>query len=205
MKVYYCQPDHMPQGKLVKSSEFFDKTYPFQRCPAWSHKENRIFVGLSPIDLNFDKSTLTDLIDFRKVDDLGPKPVYQLKFPMFFFWTYDPDVWVHQYDHPLTALNNNFVTIGAWWNLSRWVRNTNTAVVPVDTESLITIKEGDPLFRVSFYSKDLGDDIILEEVKEDDIPEDILDKRDEQFDIIKNNPEDLPKKIFKCPFARIIY
>ena len=206
MKIYYCQPDDYYHADLINYAKTFDKSYPFQKCPAWSHKQSRTFVGLSPIDFELDKFNIdNDLVEFVDSDDAGPKPVYQLKFPMFFFWTYDPDVWIEQNDHPITSVNNNFIAVGGWWNLSRWVRNTNTAIVPVDVESPVIIKENDPLFRISFYSKDLGDDIILEEVMEKDIPEDIMVRREEQFNIIEDNPEDLPKKIFKCPFARIIY
>ena len=66
----------------------------------------------------------------------------------------------------------------------------------------IVIKKDDPLFRITFRSKDIGEDVILYERNEEDIPEDIMDMREEQFDIIDNTPGDLPKRIFKCPFAK---
>ena len=45
----------------------------------------------------------------------------------------------------------------------------------------------DPLFRITFHSKDMGEDVILYERNEEDIPEDIINMREEQFDIIDNN------------------
>tara|TARA_B100001250_G_C19709050_1_gene748321 strand:- start:231 stop:866 length:636 start_codon:yes stop_codon:yes gene_type:complete len=211
MKIYYAQPnDRIADAKIVRNSELFDKTYSFQECPAWRHKQNRTFVCPSPIDFEIDPSTwppdgLDEYIEFDETDALGPKPIIQLRFPMFFFWTYDIDIWIEQYDHPITALNNNFISIGGWWNLSRWVRNTSNAILPVNMDCPIVIKKGDPLFRLTFHSKDMDEGIILHEESEDNIPQSILDRREEELDIIDNDPEVLSKKIFKCPYTRNIY
>ena len=206
MEIYYCQPQDGFRGKLIRSIDSFDKTYPFQECPAWSHKQKRTFIATSPIDFELNLYDLLnhddEYVEVNEDDLSGPKPVIQLRFPMFFFWTYDKDIWIEQYDHPITSLTNNFIAVGAWWNLSRWVRNTNTAIVPVDMDYPIVIKKDDPLFRITFRSKDIGEDVILYERNEEDIPEDIMDMREEQFDIIDNTPGDLPKRIFKCPFAK---
>tara|TARA_B100000029_G_scaffold178164_1_gene175542 strand:+ start:1328 stop:1945 length:618 start_codon:yes stop_codon:yes gene_type:complete len=204
MKVYFCHPENEP-AELVEQSQF---------------KEQRTVAGLSPINFELDWNTnycsvnnkiinpgvkLIDYddqyIDVREQDILGPKPVIQLKFPMFTFWTYDPDIWIYQYDYPMTALDNNFVAVGAWWNLSNWVRNTNTGIVPVDINNPITIRKDDPLFRISFYHKDMKGDIILEQKDENEIPQDMKDRRESQFKIIDDAPTSLPEKLF-CPYDK---
>ena len=40
-------------SKLVKTSDIIDKGYVYQQCPAFTHKNERTFVGYSPIDLAF--------------------------------------------------------------------------------------------------------------------------------------------------------
>tara|TARA_B100001094_G_scaffold22420_1_gene18951 strand:+ start:2851 stop:3423 length:573 start_codon:yes stop_codon:yes gene_type:complete len=184
MKIYFCYPESEPDA-LIEQTEF---------------REQRTVAGLSPIDFELECTDLLNVVDHRisvtPLDVAGPKPSIQLKFPMVTFWTYDPDIWIYQYDHPMTSLNNNFVTIGAWWNLSKWVRNINTAVVPVDVNYPISIKKGDPLYRVSFYHKDMKGDIILEQMSEDQIPQDMRKRREEQDTIIENKPSELPNKLF---------
>jgi hypothetical protein len=61
----------------------------------------------------------------------------------------------------MTALNNNFIAISGWFNLSNWSRASSTAITLVDEKRCVIIEKGDPLFRVSFYPPNLDDSIIL--------------------------------------------
>ena len=73
------------------------------------------------------------------------------------------NVWFEFNDHPMTALNNNFVAVGGWFNLSNWSRGLSLAITLVDERKPVIIRKGDPLFRVSFYPPDLNDGIVLKQ------------------------------------------
>ena len=113
-------------SKLVKTSDIIDKGYVYQQCPAFTHKNERTFVGYSPIDLAFSIERTSNgpllsiqdesMIKFITIDDEhinSPQPVFQLKVPKFLFWTHDDDIWIEQNDHPMTSLNNNMVGVPA--------------------------------------------------------------------------------------------
>ena len=40
-------------SKLIKQSDLVENEYVYQKCPAFTHKNERVFVGTSPIDLDF--------------------------------------------------------------------------------------------------------------------------------------------------------
>ena len=37
---------------LIRESEFMDQEYVYSKCPVHIHKQNRVFIGLSPIDFS---------------------------------------------------------------------------------------------------------------------------------------------------------
>lgn len=161
-----------PKTKLVRQSELVDEFYVQTECPVFNHKSNRVFVGHSPRDFSLkvdrteDHNYLTclepDLLEFDDEHLNSPKPVVQIKFPKFLFWTYDDDIWFEFFDHPMTSYSNNFIAIGGWFNLSNWARSNSLAVTIVDETKPVIIKKGDPLFRVSFHPPNLDEGVILE-------------------------------------------
>ena len=71
-------------------------------CPVHTHKQNRVFIGLSPIDFSLRVIRQTGNVNRIICDDTNlitwddehvnsPKPVIQLKFPKFN--TNEDDVW----------------------------------------------------------------------------------------------------------------
>ena len=203
--------------KLIRTSDIIDKGYVYQQCPAFTHKNERTFVGYSPIDLAFSIERTSNgpllsiqdesMIKFITIDDEhinSPKPVFQLKVPMFLFWTHDDDIWIEQNDHPMTSLNNNIVGVPAWFNLSNWSRTLSVAFTLVNERKPVIIRKGDPLFRISFYSNNLDDDIILkqEEYSEEykqSVETDLYARRDVKG--YKHKLFDQTNKVGKCPFS----
>ena len=102
----------------------------------------------------------------------------------------------------LTALNNNFIAISGWFNLSNWSRTSSTAITLVDEKRCVIIKKGDPLFRVSFYPPNLDDSIILKKETNTEIVHQWVDAHS------KKSEEDWRHRLFsktktesKCPFS----
>ena len=175
--IHYINVNHHHfDDSLVRQSDLDDDRFVYSRCPVYNHKSNRVFVGTSPIDfkLKIDRTPNKNIIrcsDSRLVegDDQhvnSPRPVVQLQFPRFLFWTHDNDVWLELNDHPLTSLRNNFIAVGGWFNLSNWSRNSILAITLVDERKPVIIKKGDPLFRVSFHPPNLNDGIVLLQEKD---------------------------------------
>ena len=204
-------------SKLVRTSDIIEKGYVYQQCPAFTHKNERTFVGYSPIELVFSIERTSNgpllsikdnsMIQFIDIDDRHinyPMPVFQLYIPKFLFWTHDDDVWIEQNDHPMTSLNNNIVGVPAWFNLSNWSRTLSVAFTLVNERKPVIIRKGDPLFRISFYSNNLDDDIILkqEEYSEEykqSVETDLYARRDVKG--YKHKLFDQTNKVGKCPFS----
>ena len=204
-------------SKLVRTSDIIEKGYVYQQCPAFTHKNERTFVGYSPIELVFSIERTSNgpllsikdnsMIQFIDIDDRhinSPMPVFQLYIPKFLFWTHDDDVWIEQNDHPMTSLNNNIVGVPAWFNLSNWSRTISVAFTIVNERKPVIIRKGDPLFRISFYSNNLDDDIILkqEEYSEEykqSVETDLYARRDVKG--YKHKLFDQTNKVGKCPFS----
>ena len=204
-------------SKLVRTSDIIEKGYVYQQCPAFTHKNERTFVGYSPIELVFSIERTSNgpllsikdnsMIQFIDIDDQhinSPKPVFQLYIPKFLFWTHDDDVWIEQNDHPMTSLNNNIVGVPAWFNFSNWSRTLSVAFTLVNERKHVIIRKGDPLFRISFYSNNLDDDIILkqEEYSEEykqSVETDLYARRDVKG--YKHKLFDQTNKVGKCPFS----
>jgi hypothetical protein len=178
--IHYINVNHHHfDDSLVRQSDLDDDRFVYSQCPVYNHKSNRVFVGTSPIDfkLEIDRTPNESLIkcsdhtalfldEFTEEHVNSPRPVVQLQFPRFLFWTHDNDVWLELNDHPLTSLRNNFIAIGGWFNLSNWSRNSILAITLVDERKPVIIKKGDPLFRVSFHPPNLNDGIVLLQEKD---------------------------------------
>ena len=157
------------EDTLTPQSDLIDLEYAQTKCPVHNHKQSRTFVATSPIDfsLSIDRSnnkiscSRPELLEYDNDHINSPKPVFQLVFPKFLFYTEDDNVWFEFNDHPMTALNNNFIAISGWFNLSNWSRASSTAITLVDEKRCVIIEKGDPLFRVSFYPPNLDDSIVL--------------------------------------------
>jgi len=157
------------EDTLTPQSDLIDLEYAQTKCPVHNHKQSRTFVATSPIDfsLSVDRSnnkiscSRPELLEYDDEHINSPKPVMQLVFPKFLFYTEEDNIWFEFNDHPMTALKNNFIAISGWFNLSNWSRASSTAITLVDEKRCVIIEKGDPLFRVSFYPPNLDDSIVL--------------------------------------------
>ena len=198
------------EDTLIPQSDIIDSGYVQNKCPVYNHKQSRTFVATSPIDftLSIDRSnnkiscSRPELLEYDNDHIQSPKPVIQLVFPKFLFYTEDDNVWFEFNDHPMTALNNNFIAISGWFNLSNWSRTSSTAITLVDEKRCVIIKKGDPLFRVSFYPPNLDDSIILKKETNTEVIHQWVDAHS------KKSEEDWRPRLFsktktesKCPFS----
>ena len=157
------------EDTLIPQSDLIDLEYAQTKCPVHNHKQSRTFVATSPIDfsLSIDRNnnkiscSRPELLEYDDEHINSPKPVMQLVFPKFLFYTEEDNIWFEFNDHPMTALKNNFIAISGWFNLSNWSRASSTAITLVDEKRCVIIEKGDPLFRVSFYPPNLDDSIVL--------------------------------------------
>jgi len=173
-KVYYFGVD-TPSDCLVK--ERLDDRYVHSKCPVVHHKNNRVFVAHSPVNFeakvdrnsegNFVTTNREDLLQFDENYFTAPKPVLQLKSPMFMFYTEEDNVWFEFDAHPMTSLSNNFIAVGGWFNLSNWSRASSLAMTVVDETKPVIIKKGDPVCKIRFYPTDnLDDGVVLREQRD---------------------------------------
>ena len=198
------------EDTLIPQSDLIDSGYVQTKCPVHNHKQSRTFVVTSPIDfsLSIDRSnnkiscSRPELLEYDDDHINSPKPVFQLVFPKFLFYTEDDNIWFEFNDHPMTALNNNFIAISGWFNLSNWSRTSSTAITLVDEKRCVIIKKGDPLFRVSFYPPNLDDSIILKKETNTEVIHQWVDAHS------KKSEEDWRPRLFsktktesKCPFS----
>ena len=198
------------EDTLIPQSDLIDSGYVQKKCPVYNHKQSRTFVATSPIDfsLSIDRSnnkiscSRPELLEYDDDHINSPKPVFQLVFPKFLFYTEDDNIWFEFNDHPMTALNNNFIAISGWFNLSNWSRTSSTTITLVDEKRCVIIKKGDPLFRVSFYPPNLDDSIILKKETNTEVIHQWVDAHS------KKSEEDWRPRLFsktktesKCPFS----
>ena len=198
------------EDTLIPQSNLIDSGYAQTKCPVHNHKQSRTFVVTSPIDfsLSIDRSnnkiscSRPELLEYDDEHINSPKPVFQLVFPKFLFYTEDDNIWFEFNDHPMTALKNNFIAISGWFNLSNWSRASSTAITLVDEKRCVIIEKGDPLFRVSFYPPNLDDSIILKKETNTEIVHQWVDAHS------KKSEEDWRPRLFsktktesKCPFS----
>ena len=198
------------EDTLIPQSDLIDSGYAQTKCPVHNHKQSSTFVVTSPIDfsLSIDRSnnkiscSRPELLEYDDEHINSPKPVFQLVFPKFLFYTEDDNIWFEFNDHPMTALKNNFIAISGWFNLSNWSRASSTAITLVDEKRCVIIDKGDPLFRVSFYPPNLDDSIILKKETNTEIVHQWVDAHS------KKSEEDWRPRLFsktktesKCPFS----
>ena len=198
------------EDTLIPQSDLIDSRYVQNKCPVYNHKQSRTFVATSPIDfsLSIDRSnnkiscSRPELLEYDDEHIKSPKPVVQLVFPKFLFYTENDNIWFEFNDHPMTALNNNFIAISGWFNLSNWSRTSSTAITLVDEKRCVIIEKGDPLFRVSFYPPNLDDSIILKKETNTEVVHQWVDAHS------KKSEEDWRPRLFsktktesKCPFS----
>ena len=198
------------EDTLIPQSDLIDSGYVQNKCPVYNHKQSRTFVATSPIDfsLSIDRSnnkiscSRPELLEYEDDHINSPKPVFQLVFPKFLFYTENDNIWFEFNDHPMTALNNNFIAISGWFNLSNWSRVSSTAITLVDEKRCVIIEKGDPLFRVSFYPPNLDDSIILKKETNTEVIHQWVDAHS------KKSEEDWRPRLFsktktesKCPFS----
>ena len=198
------------EDTLTPQSDLIDLEYAQTKCPVHNHKQSRTFVATSPIDfsLSVDRSnnkiscSRPELLEYDDEHINSPKPVFQLVFPKFLFYTEDDNVWFEFNDHPMTALKNNFIAISGWFNLSNWSRASSTAITLVDEKRCVIIEKGDPLFRVSFYPPNLDDSIVLKKETNTEVVNQWVEAHS------KVTEEDWRPRLFsktktesKCPFS----
>ena len=198
------------EDTLTPQSDLIDLEYAQTKCPVHNHKQSRTFVATSPIDfsLSIDRSnnkiscSRPELLEYDDEHINSPKPVFQLVFPKFLFYTEDDNVWFEFNDHPMTALKNNFIAISGWFNLSNWSRASSTAITLVDEKRCVIIEKGDPLFRVSFYPPNLDDSIVLKKETNTEVVNQWVDAHS------KITEQDWRPRLFsktktesKCPFS----
>ena len=218
--IHYANVQHKRfDDSLVRQSDLDDDRFVYSQCPVYNHKSNRVFIGTSPIDFkhkidrtptqNIIRCSDATLIEGDDEHVNSPRPVVQLKFPRFLFWTHDDDVWFEFNDHPMTSLRNNFIAVGGWFNLSNWSRNLSLAITLVDERKPVIIKKGDPLFRVSFYPSDLNKGINLSQEKDPTKIDYAWDEYDKNMKRQYQNNKPWKPKLFsqtgesKCPFSFI--
>ena len=198
------------EDTLIPQSDLIDLGYVQNKCPVYNHKQSRTFVATSPIDfsLSIDRSnnkiscSRPELLEYDDDHINSPKPVFQLVFPKFLFYTEEDNIWFEFNDHPMTALKNNFIAIGGWFNLSNWSRASSTAITLVNEKKSVIIEKGDPLFRVSFYPPNLDDSIILKKETNTEVVNQWVEAHE------KKTEEDWRPRLFsktktesKCPFS----
>jgi hypothetical protein len=202
------------ESKLIKKEKFKPS---YSECPVWKHRNNRTFIVTSPIDVEFilHKNTMDlwingecvlDPWEYAMIQDNDlflENPTLQFNFPNYFFWTEDRNIWFEYIDHPLTSLNNNFIAMGGWFNISNYSRATSLAARIVDKTKPLKIKKGDPLARIRFFSNDFNDGIRLKKVTDPKIINKKLQEFADNQQIIRGNP--IRNKILfgmfsECPF-----
>ena len=213
IKVHYTplKPAEIDGYDITKEIE--TEYHSYQKCPVWKHKTNRTFVVHSPIDFSIsvkNEQLVYDMPEFFPViisdaTELESKhPIIQLKFPLYYFWTDADNLWFEMLDHPMTSLNNNMYIIGGWWNLAGYPRSISVAIKIVNNNNPVIIQQGDPLYRIRFYSDNLNEGFKL--IKNDDIPINVKQQR------VANDPkiigsEGMNKRLFnkrECPFKKYL-
>ena len=177
---------NIQNNSLVRESDLFKKSFvepSFKKCPVWNHRNNRTFLVTSPVDVEFsikenylilkiDGKIIENAWDYGDIipEDMSLKnPVVQLKFPNYFFWTEEKNIWFEYIDHPMTSLRNNCIAIGGWFNISNYSRGTSFAFEMVDRDVPVIIKKNDPIARIRFYSSDMNNGIKLKQVERNSI------------------------------------
>ena len=211
---------------LINEYSISPKDAIYSQCPAWKHRTTRLFTVKSPVDIDCIVDRENEYINsagltqeqfdqwfsptFADSNWCSPeKTTIQLTIPRFIFWTESKNIWIEQRPHPLTTLNNNFITVGGWFNVSSWCRPTSFAFDIVNPDLPMIIKRGDPVSQFAFYSPNLDDGYILQRAEP---PEDVIKRVTRTSGTVntfnRNIPRDILNKIFrkeesKCPFHHL--
>jgi len=200
---------------LTPITELVDSEYIYTKCPIWSHKASRTYVLRSPINFEFKITnnghesieTPNGLNIFYEPGWDNKKPVIQLAMPIVFLWSDVKNLWVNIQPSPYTSLNNNFVCVGGWWNLSNWQRPISFAMQIPDPSKSIKVKRGDPLYYINFHTNDQNESFKL--IRKDEIPEKQLQRARKITQIKEILPGISHKFIFKkekeskCPLKSL--
>ena len=146
-------------------------------------------------DAEDDKTFGDDNFIIHIPDVMTDNPVIQLPFTNTYFWT-SPKleyVWFEFLDHPMTSLKNNFIPVGGWFNLANYPRNTSLGIKVIDVDKPVSVKKGDPLYRVRFYSDDLDEMPVLVKKEPHEFPDNLMY---ENVMKLRGNPELLPSILF---------
>ena len=202
--VYYSPIEFYEENEISLDNRKNHTGYSYSECPVWGHMNDRTFIGYSPVDffLKLNSDSIEYKIDSQKTKKIYPfdidgeeffdetisfmvndieqeLPVFQLSFVGSYFWTdFQNDyLWFEFLDHPLTALNNNFITVSGWFNIANHPRSTSLAVKMQNPMDQILIKKGDPLYRVRFYTNNMNDKPILTKKQTSSLELDAMDIR----------------------------
>jgi len=161
--------DVIIEPEKIFSNESSESIY--RSCPAWAHKAKRTFVIKSPVDVTFNVNkygVITEPKEFEKFLELtkgwnsdSNVTLQWGELLLWLFWSDEKDVWIHSQPN-LSTIKNNFYTVEAWFNISSWNRPISFAFNVIDRTKPVVIKRGDPLYSVSFYTKNLDRPIVLE-------------------------------------------
>jgi len=222
-EIYYSPSYYSDNINLELENIEEHRDYLYFRCPVWNHLFHRTFVLKSPVDFelkfldenvlqytvdNFDSQIInfadekwdrntyqTQNLTAYIPDILKKRPIIQVSFADFYIWT-PPElnyVWFEFSDHPLTSVNNNFVSLSGWFNVANHPRNTSLGIKFIDKTKPVTIKKGDPLHRVRFYTEDLNQIPVLIKKDLSEFP----DMMGETVSMIRKNPEFLKSLLFE--------
>lgn len=191
---------------IIKTEDRKDHCgYSYSECPVWGHMFDRTFIGHSPIDFRLkvnddhieyivnDENPVkifSDDIDesgeygdnflYFDVSDLEKEnPVIQLSFINSYIWTdYQTEyLWFEFLDHPFTLSKNNYVAIGGWFNIANHPRSTSLAIKIFNREEQVSIKKGDPLYRIRFYTDNMDDNPKLIQKEVGDYELEVMNQR----------------------------
>jgi hypothetical protein len=140
----------------------------YLKCPAFSKNLQNTFVVTSPFDLTFtfdaEKRTVCtdrygqtfydDFVRDRAEETSTDNPILFSVALHYLFFSFD-SVEMEQTDIPIlnTASNNNIRIIPGKFNISKWLRPIDFAVEVIDPTKPVTLKAGDPIFCVTFTTK----------------------------------------------------
>ena len=225
-KIYYSylhdqNPDFSPFSLEDVSYDIdrepIDTSSPFNTCPVWRHRANRVFTVRSPFDFHLKISEDSIYSETHSWDQLQQlimvapgyvtkdRVIVQMMLPRILFWTNSKNIWIEASNHPSSSADNNYTLMEGWFNLSNWTRPLAFGYQLHDVNKDVTFKRGDPLFNVRFYSNNLDDGykLIRKEPSESVLKQ--SRRRASIKDYFSPIPSDILGKMFKnekskCPF-----
>lgn len=191
----------------------FDISEPYAECPVWNHKVKKIYTLRSPIDAEIKilKNGKVSVENLGRTPDgihdmmsvkIDSSHTLQLDIPRFLFWTENKNVWIEVMPHPLSSLNNNFYGMTGWWNLSRWQRPVSFGLHIIDNTQPVRIRRGDPIFQVTFHTKNHNDSFeLIKRIPSEPLSNSITTNLNIKLVIKKFNVGLFEDEPSKCPFA----